>query len=383
MSTVVADEKRVGRATPGTASPAKSEPRARWRGARGREPDAAATKQRTFVPPSQVNSKTVYARGGYRAAQVSVLLTRYARIRGEVILSAHRHAHDEDVIEHAILCVEYLDATRVELERRIPKLAVCANLLALADRELVSLYPPEDLESRIESVRDVLQRMTPPPSGLIARLGEAQLTPEGEPPSGRGERCRTTLKEGVSWIHGADEQALIEDDLQVGRLKSVIVFVLAAWLLLMAGISLVTTVQVSEGGDRFWPIWVSGTHWVDLTAGALGLSIAGAVGGAISGMFRVRDSRAELSEYRTSMLKLYLRPLVGAVAAVTLYLFLSANVVSGVEVTNAGVYVVAAFMAGFSERYFLRVLHEQDRAAMEAPSLPSVQLKTAPPDTTG
>jgi hypothetical protein len=163
----------------------------------------------------------------------------------------------------------------------------------------------------------------------------------------------------------------------------VIVFVLAAWVLLMAGISLVTTVQVTEGGERFWPIWVSGTHWVDLTAGALGLSIAGAVGGAISGMFRVRDSRAELSEYRTSMLKLYLRPLVGAVAAVTLYLFLSANVVSGVEVTNAGVYVVAAFMAGFSERYFLRVLREQDRAAMEAPSLPSVQLATPEPEATG
>ena len=215
--------------------------------------------------------------------------------------------------------------------------------------------------------------MTPAPEGLIARLDRITHDEASQPADVRHELCRAALKDGLTYIHGADERALIEDDLQVGRLKSVIVFVLAAWALLIAGISLVTTTQVADDGERFWPIWQSGTQWVDLTAGAVGLSIAGAVGGAISGMFRVRDSRADLTGYRTSMLKLYLRPLVGAVAAVTLYLFLSADVVSGVEVTNAGVYVVAAFMAGFSERYFLRVLREQDGVVGEAPSLPSVQ----------
>ena len=371
MSTVVSD-KRVPPA-PGKSSTATTGHRPRtWRGVRTREQGGRAGSVREFVPPGQVNSKTVYARGGYRATQISVLLTRYVRIRGDVILSAFRLGTDDAAIEHAILCAEHLDAARTELERRIPKLAVCANLLALADRELVSLYAPEILEYRIDSVRDNLQRMKPAPEGLIKRL--ERISRDKSETDDHDELCRAALKDGLTYIHGADERALIEDDLQVGRLKSVIVFVLAAWALLIAGISLVTTTQVADGGERFWPIWQSGTQWVDLTAGAVGLSIAGAVGGAISGMFRVRDSRADLSEYRTSMLKLYLRPLVGAVAAVTLYLFLSANVVSGVEVTNAGVYVVAAFMAGFSERYFLRVLREQDGVVGGAPTLPSAQV---------
>ena len=109
------------------------------------------------MAPRQVNSKTVYARRGYQATQVSVLLTRYVRIRGDLILSAHRQGSDQTTVEHAILCAEHLDAARTELERRMPKLAVCANLLALADRELVSLYPPEILTYRIESVRDNLR----------------------------------------------------------------------------------------------------------------------------------------------------------------------------------------------------------------------------------
>ena len=62
------------------------------------------------------------------------------------------------------------------------------------------------------------------------------------------------------------------------------------------------------------------------------------------------------------MLRLWLRPMTGAVAAVTLYLFISANVISGVEVANAGVYVVAAFFAGFSERYFLKQVHGMESA---------------------
>ncbi|MFI7068124.1 hypothetical protein ACIBL3_44550 [Kribbella sp. NPDC050124] len=36
-------------------------------------------------------------------------------------------------------------------------------------------------------------------------------------------------------------------------------------------------------------------------------------------------------------------------AALTVYLFLSAQVISGMEVTGAGTYIVAGFVAGFSE----------------------------------
>ena len=134
----------------------------------------------------------------------------------------------------------------------------------------------------------------------------------------------------------------------------------------MVAVPFVSRVQSSAGGDVIWPVFDFGFgNSVDLLAGSLGLSIVGAVGGIISGMLAVRDSRATLLEYRTSMKKLALKPVVGAVAALVLYLFLSANVVSGVTITSAGIYIVAAFLAGFSERYFLRVLNaelETDRS---------------------
>jgi hypothetical protein len=56
------------------------------------------------------------------------------------------------------------------------------------------------------------------------------------------------------------------------------------------------------------------------------------------------------------LFNLALKPLAGAVAAVLLYIFLSWDIIKGIEVTSPGVFVLTAFLAGFSERYFLRVV---------------------------
>jgi hypothetical protein len=161
----------------------------------------------------------------------------------------------------------------------------------------------------------------------------------------------------LAYIHGCDEEALIEDDLQVTRLKSLLRYIGVAWITLAIATPLVSVPREV----RDWPVWSTGFgEYVDLLLACGGLSVAGAVGGIISGMFGIRDSRAALGQYRTSMLKLGLKPLVGALAALTVYLFLSAGVISGVDVTSGGVYVSVAFLAGFSERYFLRVLRAQE-----------------------
>jgi hypothetical protein len=60
------------------------------------------------------------------------------------------------------------------------------------------------------------------------------------------------------------------------------------------------------------------------------------------------------------MLKLALKPLVGAVAALTLYFFLTWQVLTGVQVTSGGTILLVAFLAGFSERYFLRILKAEE-----------------------
>jgi hypothetical protein len=144
-------------------------------------------------------------------------------------------------------------------------------------------------------------------------------------------------------------------------------------LLLLAAIPFTTIAIRSPDipeGRVIWPVfWPSYASDNDLTAtaflvfAALGLAAIGAAGGVISGMLKVRDSRASLTSYRTSLFNLALKPLVGAVAALVMYTLLSWNIIKGLEVTSPGVFVLVAFLAGFSERYFLRVV----RAAATEP----------------
>jgi len=75
--------------------------------------------------------------------------------------------------------------------------------------------------------------------------------------------------------------------------------------------------------------------------------------------------RASLAGYRVSMFNLALRPLIAAIAALVLYVFLSWNVIQGLNITNPGVYVLSAFLAGFSERYFLRIVRTATEPAAE------------------
>ncbi len=70
------------------------------------------------------------------------------------------------------------------------------------------------------------------------------------------------------------------------------------------------------------------------------------------------------------MLKLQLRPLIGALVALILYTFLSWQVLPGITIVNAGSYFVLAFLSGFSERYFLRVLKTESQESSEENKTP-------------
>lgn len=331
--------------------------RAKSREGKSRHAAAAAPADRFKV--EAVDPRKVFSRSRYRSSQVSVLLVRYARIRGDLLTSAGKA--DEDQRRHAELCCDHLRAAKAQLESPRGMLSVCANLLGLADRELVCLHPPDLLSYRIRGVKILLadRRLASP--AVLAQLEEMETT-RGEGTHENSEEVRRrALKDALTILHSQEEHVLIEDDLQVTRLWRVVALALVAWFALVGVVPVVTSAGGASGENFIWPIWApTGQEQWDLIIAAMGLSVVGAVGGIVSGMLSVRDSRAVLSDYRTSMLKLTLKPLAGAVAAVILYLFLSAGVVAGVEVNNTGVYVVAAFLAGFSERYFLRVLRAQD-----------------------
>jgi hypothetical protein len=54
-----------------------------------------------------------------------------------------------------------------------------------------------------------------------------------------------------------------------------------------------------------------------------------------------------------------------------MFIFLSWQIIPGIELKNAGSFLFLAFIAGFSERYFLRLLNIEDEGATPMPAKPA------------
>jgi hypothetical protein len=317
--------------------------------------------------PEAVNSQRAYGRSIYQASQVNVLLGRYVRIRGDLLMALPNVAHGDDPTKEqaAYVCSDMLREAKKALERRKVTLTVVAHLLSLADRALVSLYSDEVMRFRVHTLRSRLLQVQPVPRQHLRFLGQAVRGLR----EGTRDQVETAVKDVLSFLGELDERRWIEDDLQVSRLSKAIGYVAFGWVLLLVMVPFLASVQRGANGQVIWPVFdLAYADGFDLFLGALGLSFVGAVGGIVSGMFSVRDSTTNLLDYRTSVKRMTLKPLVGAVAALTLYFFLGANVISGVAVTSAGTYIVAAFLAGFSERYFLRFVERGSEEAAAAQS---------------
>jgi len=326
-----------------------------------------------LVIPRPLDTRKVLARGSYRSSQVDLLLSKYARIRSDLRVVALRSDSSLGHRAYAERVKEYLEQSKEELEGGRPNLPVAASLLAGADRSLVWLLSPDILRQRCDVTLEQLEQLRPKPNALINNLASAKSKPAAQGDSLDSDReLKQALEDGLNNINDLDKQIVVEEVLQARRLSVLICYLSLVLLLLLAAIPFTTTTIGAPDRQEgvVWPVfWPSSASDNRLTAGiflvlaALGLAAIGAAGGVVSGMLKVRDSRATLTRYRTSLLNLGLKPLAGAVAAILLYIFLSWNIIKGLDVTSPGVFVLTAFLAGFSERYFLRVV----RAAENKP----------------
>ncbi len=76
----------------------------------------------------------------------------------------------------------------------------------------------------------------------------------------------------------------------------------------------------------------------------------------MSGLLQVRGSQTNLGDFEISVLLFQLRPIFGAFAALILAVLMSWGVLSDVIVESQGSYILVAFVSGFSERYFIKLL---------------------------
>lgn len=301
--------------------------------------------------PGQLPLDKLAWRRRYRRARTNMLARQYVKLRSDLLVTVRTDWSPTDVSRiRARRGTEYLTLARQEILNRRSPIYVCSSLLYLAEINLAWLYPDWMLRLRCAEAINRLKKLSrtdDSASWLFNNLRDSRIISQPQ-------RLRAALADAFEYFSQLDAKILMADDLQVTRLRSLLWYVGTALGLLVLTVPYVTTsLGQSIPG---WPVVHLSSLWLTQVVSALAVAAIGAVGGIFSGLISTRDSSTTLDEYRTSMLKLALKPLVGAVASLTLYLLLSWQILTGVKVTNGGTFLLVGFLAGFSERYFLKLL---------------------------
>jgi hypothetical protein len=286
----------------------------------------------------------------YKRSRLYTLMHEYIKIRNDLLaaLSLISDATGSQRV-YADSCKDYLAKAKVGLESDKPRVYFCSSMLDLAASNLVRLYTEDTVTFRSEAV--------------IRQLADLQDA-DGVKRPFKGLETETDVRyqrailaDALEYFSRQEQRLLLEDSLQVARLRRLLLYMgTALVLLIFAAVAAVPVVAIDSGqGIKGWPVLQIGSAWLTQLIATATVGAVGAAGGLFSGLVNTRDSSTTLGEYRTSMLKLALKPLVGAVASVTLYIFLDWQI-TGVRVINGGTFLLVGFLAGFSERYFLRVV---------------------------
>ncbi len=89
---------------------------------------------------------------------------------------------------------------------------------------------------------------------------------------------------------------------------------------------------------------------------ALSFCIIGGIGGFLSGLLQVRTSETNLELYEEAVLLFQIRPIFGAFSGLVMFMLIALGSLSSVFSNTPGSMALAAFLSGFSERYFLKLL---------------------------
>lgn len=198
----------------------------------------------------------------------------------------------------------------------------------------------------------------------------SQLNASEQIPADASENdCNANIEQIIKVINKNVLDDRINKGLQIERLRSlrfwglillisfILMFPLIARYNIWPPYDLFIDWKNSAGFLSFYPHWIFGAWAV-----ALGFCAIGGVGGFISGLLQIRSSETNLELYEESVLLFQIRPIFGAFAALVTFMLLSWDLLeSMIGVLGLGPIALAAFLSGFSERYFLQLLRESSK----------------------
>jgi hypothetical protein len=309
------------------------------------------------------------------------LQTRYMELEGD-FRTVYANFGATDVVDQgtAARIVDLLQVSRKALEDDSPDLLTASATLDLIERYMVWTYPAHVAEARLTTMYLRIEAL--PQHERIAFTRELDLLCDGtgqlRPDS--GARLRSVFDEVIGGYNRYMLQTQLGSGLQIRRLKILIWWgaVLLAVLLLAAPLA----VAPGNGYGVRWPYGVIGfpREISDLWLGAATVTLFGALGGFLSGLLQARNARVSLAEYQENMLRLQLKIWVGAIVSLLLYILLAWKIVPGISIEVQGTFLLLAFISGFSERYFLKLLDlKGDEEQGEVRREPTVLEGAAPP----
>jgi hypothetical protein len=312
---------------------------------------------------AQTRGQKPREKSSYRDFYLNSLRSRYLELEADFRTAYNNFYHSKYMdLNTAQIVIGYLQAARKALEGHDGDIYDIVTMLNLADQGMVGLYPPHVAKARAAGIGAELKSQGSP-------WGDFLLTEVADPNQTLGG-LRAAIEKTKNALNEASQSALISTGLQIERLRTAWM-----WSLIVLGIALCFLPMIVNYDDTFWgkttaiskvsneffrPWFVAGC-----------MAIFGMGGAFFSSLMQVRSSKSSLSDFQEKQKDSQLKLAVGSIAALIMFVFLSWQIIPGVELKNAGSFLFLAFVAGFSERYFLRILNIEDEGATPLPAKPA------------
>ena len=326
-------------------------------------------------------------KNSYHTYYVNMLRTRYLVLEGDFRTVYNNFYHSDYMdLNTAKLIIGYLQSAKKALESEDADINDVTTILNLADQGMVWLYPPHVAKERAIGLGANLQAQGSAwGSYLVGEATNATQTLGG---------LRAALDATKEAVNKASQDALITNGLQIERLRTArnwsVLMLIGALIFLpflinfdadsakmwnetaIGKIAMKTTTftvvdstKISElnptgiiSGVNIDKSNKNNSYLISLLL-MLCIAVIGAGGAFFSSLMQVRNPnlRANLSDFQEKQSDSQLKITVGAITAMILFVFLTWQILPGIEIKNVGSFLFLAFLSGFSERYFLNILH--------------------------
>jgi hypothetical protein len=293
----------------------------------------------------------------YEGYVLNSLRWRYLRLEGDFRTGYNNYYPHIDLVTARRTIDFLMNAKDALADEKCDALDV-KNLLDLADQYMTWIYPKKYARTK----------------GLALA---AQLKSQNSP---WGDFLQTALNDPDADIYSAiditkdalnqnEQNNLINNGLQIERLQILIKWGIIIGVIMIIGLPLIVKSDATIFKDSVLssPSITGAKTWIAI----LTVGIIGAVGAFLSGLLQIRRSKVTINEYQESIIQFKLRPIVGAMFAMLVTALLTWNVLSGIEIKDAGAFILIAFLSGFSERYFLNLLKIDENNNPTPPAPPA------------